>query len=453
MKGRERIVILGNGVAGNTALEAIHRNKPLPHVVMLSEEPYPEYSACVLPQYISGDLERRRIFLKSLKDYQGVKTRFGEKVCRIDLVRDRVFLEKGNIPYDRLIIATGGEPMMPSIGGINGKGICSLKTLADADRLARTKAKSVVVIGSGLIGVEAAVALKKKGHKVCLIGRRNWILPRILDEDVGRRAQKILERNGIKVLTGETVKEILLKGHEVRAVQTEGRKIPCDLVVIATGIKPRVDLAVEAGIDIGPLGGIKVNERMETSHPNIYACGDCAEPVNPATGKTSLRLRWFNARQMGRVAGLNCMDVESTYGGTPVGLVLNLFGMAVGSLGQLSQPFDTPSLKARACSGLTQSGALLPLREGRSFAPPKGQNLKGREVEVLKEDSEGFYIQVLITEDAIAGAQFIGGTEEAGILFTTIQNRLPLRRLSEGFIPFPWYHKLDRYLKSSLYGD
>jgi NADH oxidase (H2O2-forming) len=416
MKGRERVVILGNGVAGNTALEAIHRNKPLPHVVMLSEEPYPEYSACVLPQYISGDLERRRIFLKSLKDYQGVKTRFGEKVCRIDLAKGRVFLEKGNIPYDRLIIATGGEPMMPSIGGINGKGICSLKTLADADRLARTKAKSVVVIGSGLIGVEAAVALKKKGHKVCLIGRRNWILPRILDEDVGRRAQKILERNGIKVLTGETVKEIL-RGREVRAVQTEARKIPCDLVVIATGIKPRVDLAVEAGIDIGPLGGIKVNERMETSHPNIYACGDCAESVNPATGKTSLQLRWFNARQMGRLAGLNCMDIKSTYEGTPVGVVLNLFGIAVGSLGQLSQ------------------------------------NLKGREVEVLKEDSEGFYIQVLITEDAIAGAQFIGGTEEAGVLFTAINNRLPLRRLSEGFIPFPWYHKLDRYLKSSLYGD
>jgi NADH oxidase (H2O2-forming) len=416
MKGRERVVILGNGVTGNTALEAIHRSEPFPHVVMLSEEPYPEYSACALPQYISGGLERKRIFLKSLRDYQGVKTRFGEKVCRIDLARSRVFLEKGNIPYDRLIIAMGGEPMVPSIGGINGKGICSLKTLADADRLARTKAKSVVVIGSGLIGVEAAVALKKKGHKVCLIGRRNWILPRILDEDVGRRTQKILERNGIKVLTGETVKEIL-RGREARAVQTEARKIPCDLVVIATGIKPRVDLAVEAGIDIGSLGGIKVNERMETSHPNIYACGDCAEPVNPTTGKTALQLRWFNARQMGRVAGLNCMEIKSTYEGTPVGLVLNLFGIAVGSLGQLSQ------------------------------------NLKGREVEVLKEDSEGFYIQVLITEDTITGAQFIGRTEEAGILFTAIQNGLPLRRLSEGFIPFPWYHKLGRYLKSSLYGD
>lgn len=412
MKGRERIVILGNGVAGNTALEAVHRSKPFCNIIMLSEEPYPEYSACVLPQYISGDLERKRIFLKSLKDYQGIETRFGEKACRIDLERNRVFLEKGNIPYDKLIIAMGGEPMVPSIGSINGKGICSLKTLADADRLARTKAKSVVVIGSGLIGVEAAVALQKKGHKVCLIGRRNWILRRILDEDVGRRAQKILERNGINVLTGETVKEILLKGHEVRAVQTEARKIPCDLVVIATGIKPRVDLAVEAGIDIGSLGGIKVNERMETSHPNIYACGDCAESVNPATGKTNLQLRWFNARQMGRVAGLNCGDIKSTYEGTPVGLALNLFGMAVGSLGQLSQ------------------------------------NLKGREVEVLKEDSGGFYIQVLITEDAIVGAQFIGGTEEAGILFTAIQNRLPLRRLSEGFIPFPWYHKLDRYINT-----
>jgi NADH oxidase (H2O2-forming) len=417
MKDRERIVILGNGVAGNTALEAICRSKPSPRVVMLSEEPYPEYSACVLPQYISGDLERKRIFLKSLKDYQGVQTRFGEKVCKIDVTRSRVFLEKGNVPYDKLIIAMGGEPMMPSIEGINGNRVRSLKTLADADRLARTKAKSIVVIGSGLIGVEAAVALKRKGHKICLIGRRNWILPRILDEDVGRRAHEILKRNGVKVLTGETVKRILFRGRELSAVQTEGRKIPCDLVIIATGIKPRIDLAVEAGIDIGPLGGIKVNERMETGHPNIYACGDCAEPVNAATGKTVLQLRWFNARQMGRVAGLNCIDIRSTYEGTPVGLILSLFGIAVGSVGQLSE------------------------------------NLKGREVKVLKGDSGGFYFQILIIEDAIAGAQFIGGTEEAGVLFTAIQNRLPLGRLSEGFVLFPWYRKLDRYLSTSIYGD
>jgi NADH oxidase (H2O2-forming) len=326
-------------------------------------------------------------------------------------------LEKGNVPYDKLIIAMGGEPMMPSIEGINGNRVRSLKTLADADHLARTQTKSIVVIGSGLIGVEAAVALKKKGHKICLIGRRNWILPRILDEDVGRRAHEILKRNGVKVLTGETVKRILFRGRELSAVQTEGRKIPCDLVIIATGIKPRIDLAVEAGIDIGPLGGIKVNERMETGHPNIYACGDCAEPVNAATGKTVLQLRWFNARQMGRVAGLNCIDIRSTYEGTPVGLILSLFGIAVGSLGQL------------------------------------GQNLKGREVEVLKGDSGGFYFQILIIEDAIAGAQFIGGTEEAGVLFTAIQNRLPLGRLSEGFVLFPWYRKLDRYLSTSIYGD
>lgn len=417
MRGRERIVILGNGVAGNTALEAIRRKDSFPEVVMLSEEPYPEYSACVLPHYVSGDLERKRIFLKSIKDYQGVKTRFGKKVYGIDPVRGRVFLEKGNIPYDRLILAAGGEAMMPSIEGIHGKGICSLKTLADADRLTRSRARNVVVIGSGLIGVEAAVALKKKGHRVSLIGRRNWILPRILDEDVGHRARSILERNGIKVLTGETVKEILLKGREVKAVKTERRRVPCDLALITIGIKPRVDLAAEAGIDRGPLGGIKVNERMETSHPRIYACGDCAEPVDPATGKTAFQLRWFNARQMGRVAGLNCMDVESTYGNTKIGLVLNLFGTAVGSVGELSL------------------------------------DLKGKRVEVIERDHGSSYVRILVSDGAVKGAQFIGRTEEAGILFSLIQNRYFYKNFSEGFVPFPWYHKLDRYLKSSIYGD
>ena len=416
MKGRERIVILGNGVAGNTALEAIRKQDSFPEVIMLSEEPYPEYSACVLPYYVSGDLQRKRVFLKSLKDYQSVKIRFGEKVREIDSGRSRLVLERGSLSYDKLVLATGGEPMIHTVEGSNGKSICPFKTLAHADKLARSKAERVTVIGSGLIGVEAAVALKKRGHKVSLISRR-WVLPRILDEEVGRRAQSILEKNGVKVITGETVREIFLKGHDARAIQTDHQEIPCDLIVMAIGIKPRVDLAAEAGIDIGPLGGIKVNERMETSFPRVYACGDCAEPVDPATGETALPLRWFNARQMGRVAGLNCIDIGSTYGRVQVGLVLNLFGIAVGSVGQLSQ------------------------------------NLKGRNVEILEEGSGGFYSRFLIAGENIVGAQFIGRTEEAGIFFTAIQGRFPFKRLYEGFAPFPWYHKLDRYLEPSIDGD
>jgi NADPH-dependent 2,4-dienoyl-CoA reductase/sulfur reductase-like enzyme len=416
VRGRERIVILGNGVAGNTALEAIRRSGSSTEVVLLSEEPYPEYSACVLPHYVSGYLPRKRVFLKSIKDYQGVRTRLGERVRGIDPHRSRVFLEKGSLFYDQLIIATGGEPVIPSFRGMEGKGIYPLKTLRDADRLARIQPRRVAVIGSNLIGVEAAAALKMRGHQVSLISRR-WILPRILDEDVGQRAQRILEKKGINIYTREGVWEIVLKGREVRAVQTEKRRIPCDLVVLAVGIKPRVDIAGQAGIGIGPLGGIKVNERMETSHSRVYSCGDCSEPVDSTTGKTVLQLRWFNARQMGRVAGLNCLGIKSTYGRTWAGVVLDLFGTAVGSVGELSL------------------------------------DLKEKKVEVIETDDGTSYARVLISDHVIKGGQFIGRTEEAGILLSLIRNGYPYRGSLGGVSRFPWYRKLDRYLEPKHGGD
>ena len=184
------------------------------------------------------------------------------------------------------------------------------------------------------------------------------------------------------------------------------------MVVIAIGIKPRIDFAKEAEINIGLLGGIRVNDRMETNQARIYACGDCAEPVNSTTGKTALQLRWFNARQMGRVAGFNCVGIERIYPGIGVGVVLNVFGTTVASIGELYN------------------------------------DLKGQRIEVLEQECEHFYGRFLIADDTLVGAQFIGRAEEAGVLFSAIRNGYSLKGLPEGFAQFPWYHKLNRYLRS-----
>jgi nitrite reductase (NADH) large subunit len=178
-----------------------------------------------------------------------------------------------------------------------------------------------------------------------------------------------------------------------------------------------VDVAGEAGIEIGRLGGIKVNERMETDHPRVYSCGDCAEPVDPATGKTTLQLRWFNARQMGRIAGFNCMGVKRAYRRALAGVALDLFGTAVGSVGRLAL------------------------------------DLKEEKTEVIETDHGTSYTRVLVANDNVKGAQFIGRTEEAGILFSLIQNGYPYKDLSEGRSQFPWYHRPDRYLDPKRCGN
>ncbi len=409
MRVRERIVIIGNGISGNTALEAIQKYNSSSELVMISEEPYPEYSACVLPHYVSGDISRKKVFLKSLKDYNGVKIRFGVRVEKIDKKGSCLFLDKGNIAYDRLVIATGGKPILPPIEGIEGRGISHFKTLAHAERLIRLEEKRIGIIGTGLIGIETATALRRRGHKVILIGRR-WILPRILDEEVGFRVQRLLEKGGIKVITGERVKGIIHNGKSVKAIQTEGGRTKCDWVIIAAGIEPRVELARDGGLEIGPLGGVKVNEKMETSEPNIYACGDCAEVIDPETKNGILQLRWFSARQMGRVAGLNSIGIRKIYTPTRIGWIFDIFGKSVGSIGELSQ------------------------------------NLNGRELKVVEEECEGFYGRFLIQGDRIIGAQFIGSLEESGVLFSAISSSYSIKRIIEQTVSFPWYYKLRRLI-------
>jgi len=410
LRYKERIVIIGNGVSGNTAMEVMQRYKPSSEVAMISEEPYPEYSPCVLPHYISGDIKRKKVFLKSFKDYYGVKIRFGDRVKEIDSKRNRLLFDKGYMTYDKLILATGGRPAVPPIEGIDSKGVSYLKTLTHAERLLRLRLARIGIIGTGLIGVETAVALRKRGHKVILIGRRRWILPRILDEGVSWRVQKLLEKKGIRIITGDRVKEIIHNGKRVEGIRTEERKISCDWVIIAAGIEPRVELAKDGGLEIGPLGGIKVNERMETSQPNIYACGDCAEPVDPETRKSGLQLRWFNARQMGHVAGLNSIGIRRSYLSTKVGWIFDIFGISVGSIGELSQ------------------------------------NLSEERLEIKEEECEGLYGRFLIKDDRIIGFQFIGRVDELGIIFSAISSRYSIKRIREQIISFPWYHKLRRFV-------
>ncbi len=158
------IVIIGNGIAGNTAALTIKRGNPEVSLTLISEENCPLYSPCVLPHYLAGAIDRNRVFLEGIESYsgEGIRIILGEKAENIDVRNKEVSLLSQVIPYDKLVIATGSKVIIPPIDGLNKEGIFTLKSLGDADRLCHWSGKEAVVIGSGFIGIEVAVALKKE---------------------------------------------------------------------------------------------------------------------------------------------------------------------------------------------------------------------------------------------------------------------------------------------------
>ncbi|TRZ47106.1 NAD(P)/FAD-dependent oxidoreductase, partial [bacterium] len=178
------IVVIGNGVAGNAACSAIRSKNKKAKLTLIAGEVYPFYSPCILTYYISKNIKRSNVFLKSLNDYkqQGIDALLGDNVEGIDPKRKRVFLRGRNLPFDKLILATGSQPVIPPIEGVQKRGVRVLKSLRDADHISRAQGKKAVIVGSGPIGVELAVALRKRNWEVCLVEILDWILPNLFDE-------------------------------------------------------------------------------------------------------------------------------------------------------------------------------------------------------------------------------------------------------------------------------
>jgi NAD(P)H-nitrite reductase large subunit len=314
------------------------------------------------------------------------------------------------MPFDKLILATGGEAVMPPIEGVSGPGVLALKTLGDADKLARFTAKEAVVVGSGPTGIETAIALRKRGMRVFLVELLPSVLPTVLDRDVGARVEDMLTTGGIRVITGERVTQVLRRQGKVHGVETDRRNIECQLVVFAVGVRPRTALVGDTAIAAGPLGGICVNEGMETSVPGVYACGDCAEFLHPADGKSVLQLFWLNARQMGRVAGARCAGSEATYNLIQPGTVLNVFGTTVGSIGATS-------------------------------------TMAGIGTRIVEREAGNIYARFHLKGGSMVGAQFIGKLEEAGPVATMIRTCCPVEQLADRIRSFPISYKYHRLIE------
>lgn len=208
-----RILIIGNGAAAISAVEAMREVDRDSEITIVSKEKEPVYSPCFLSGYLSGEIEKNRLYIRdsSFYDENRVETIFGNAATEVRVKDKKIKLSNGKeLPFDRLLIAAGSNPVIPRLEGIQGDGVFSFKTISDADRimLAAQKTDEAVVMGAGFIGLEAAEALSKRGVKVTVIEREDRILPRMLDHEMAEIVKRHIEKNRIRIITGKGVKSI-----------------------------------------------------------------------------------------------------------------------------------------------------------------------------------------------------------------------------------------------------
>lgn len=378
-----RFVIVGNGIAGISAAHTIRMISSNALITMVSDEAEPAYSACVLPDYVSGEIRRENVVIKTFPEYSrdGIGLLSPQKVIGMSVEEKRVILENEILPYDRLIIATGSKPVVPPAITTDRSGIFTFKSLKDAEKICGWKGHDAVVVGSGPIGLEAGMALKRKGYDVIILEILSHLLPRAFDEHPSAIIKSMLNQRGIEVLEGERLVEIT--GREsVSGITTDKRTIKCDTVILATGMKPRGSWVV-GKVERGKHGGILVSDKMATSLPDVFACGDCVEARDLITGRSMPSMLWHNARRQGEVAGYNAAGISASYNGSLNVTGVNIFGTQAISIGINSSD---------GISGL----------------------------DVIERKREGAYQRVFLQKSEVVGAQSVNWNEDMGRLLASI---------------------------------
>ncbi len=309
-------VILGSGAAGIAAAEAIRSLDHQADLLLISDDPHGYYSRPGLAYYLTGEIPEDMLFPFQETDFHKLRVRrIKARAVRILPQRHQIELDNGaKVEYDRLLIATGASAAKPNLPGIELEGVVKLDNLEDARHILKLsrKARSAVVIGGGITAlelVEGLVARRVKTHYL-LRGDRYW--SNVLDEVESRIVEHRLREEGVQIHYHTETAQILGKGSKVAGIQTvDGRQIACNLVAVAIGIKPRIELAVHSGIRVER--GVMVDEYMQTSTEHIFAAGDVAQVHDPITGKSVLDSLWGPAREQGKVAGLNMAGKHIPY--------------------------------------------------------------------------------------------------------------------------------------------
>jgi len=285
---RERLVVVGNGMAGMRTVEELLKLDPTRFdITVFGAEPHPNSDRIMLSSVLAGEKQVDDIVIntRAWYDDNDITLHTGDPVTKIDPKTRTVTAQSGlTVPYDRLLLATGSKPIVPPIPGLNLPGVCAFRDIADVDTMidASTKHRKAVVIGGGLLGLEAAWGLKRRGMDVALVHLMPTLMERQLDETAGKLLQRDLTERGIAFFTNGQTEEVTGKDRVTGIKLADGRGAPADLVVVAIGIRPETTLAREAGLEVNR--GIVVGDNMSTSDPDIFAVGECAEHRGQVVG-------------------------------------------------------------------------------------------------------------------------------------------------------------------------
>lgn len=347
-----KYVIIGASAAGLAAAEAVRKYDAQGTVTVLTEEEYMPYSRPSISYYLKGKVKESNMTLRKPAFYKEkeIDVITSSKVTAIDTEKKIVKAGRKNYPYDKLCLCTGSKPFVPPMDNVEGKAnaltFLDLKATKAVKTLANAKTRAVV-IGAGLIGMKAAEGLVKICKSVDVVELAPRVLPSILDAKSAKQVKKHLENNGIRFHLENTVVKASSKGKQITAVTLkDGKKLPCDLLILAVGVRPQTELAEKTGLEVNR-GIITDIQTMQTSNPDIYAAGDCCVSTDMLDGSKKIIALWPNAVQQGNVAGAQMAGADVTVGGTYSVNAIDFFGLRICTCGLINAQGEQYSDKIR----------------------------------------------------------------------------------------------------------
>ena len=352
-----KIIVVGGVAAGASAAARARRLDETAEIIILEQGRHVSFANCGLPYHIGGDIRDREHLLlqtpESLKASLNLDVRTAHRVQSIDraakkiVVRDRDADQVYEETYDKLVLCPGASPIRPPLPGMDLPRVFVLRNVVDMDIIKREVdqgAKRAVVIGGGYIGVEMAENLRHRRMDVELVELAKQIIPP-LDPEMARDLEDHMRQQGVKLHLGVAASAFRQEGENLIVELASGKKIATDFVVLSIGVRPEAGLAKEAGLEIGPNGGIRVDEHMRTSDPDIYAAGDAVEVIDTVTGTPALIPLAGPANRQGRIAAENICGRSTKYTTTQGTSVVKVFHMTGGGTGATEKVLKRRGIK------------------------------------------------------------------------------------------------------------